>query len=140
MKDIRVNLSGEKLTREKATGTKDILTGAHTPTDWFEHCSPFKPVMFHTRAQLLNYGYHLLFDSDSVNQVGTLKYFKRKYYSKNATSNDVMKSFDGSLELFESVGKAYIISVSSLFWKRESKRFSYKAHNPPVTYDQATET
>ena len=120
MGKINVSVGGDQLARVRLAGAADLRAGAHTATDRFDHLRPFKVAMFHTKASFLQYAYGEHFNNQSVNEPGTLKYFCERYDRKNVTPGKVIDSYEGSEELYESVGRAYIVVALMKFFGMET--------------------
>ena len=58
----------------------------------------------------------MLFNSCSVREPGTLKFFREKYARKNVTPKKVLDSYEGCEQFFLSVGTAYILEGALEFW------------------------
>ena len=66
---IKIPFAGDQFTRVRFVGAN-----THLQIRTFEHCYPFKPVMWHCKASVLQYCYCILYIAESLYQIGTIKF------------------------------------------------------------------
>ncbi len=57
-----------------------------------------------------------MYNSNSVREPGTLKFFREKYGRKNVTPTKVLDSYEGCEQFVLSVGTAYLLEGALEFW------------------------
>eukprot|EP00794_Sanderia_malayensis_P016282 gene16282-17920_t len=116
LRGISVPFGGDQLTRVRFAGARDLVAGNTTATQRFDHTVPYTTELWHTKASFLQYSYANLYNNKSTREVGTLHFFKERYNRKNVDAEKVTKSYEGTEQLFISVGKAYIVAAAMEFW------------------------
>ena len=84
MREMKVVFAGDQLTQVRFAGAKDLLSSTILLQIVLNIVPHIKPVMWHTKASLLQYSFSFMYRAESGDQVGTLKYFREKYDRRNA--------------------------------------------------------
>lgn len=74
--------------------------------------------------------YNCLFKSNSVREIGTIKYFREKLNRKNVTADKVTKSYEGCEQFLITIGTAYICEAAMEFWGLDDKNGKPTKHIP----------
>lgn len=64
--------------------------------------------------------------------MGTLKYFREKLDRKNVTPEKVTKSYDGSVQFFLSIGRAYLLEAAMEFFNMDDLDDNLGNYVPPT--------
>ena len=100
------------MTRVRFAGAKDLLSGSHTPSDRFEHCSHSNQSCGTQRHHCCSTRIHSCARQNQSIKLEPLNTLGEKFNRRNATPAKVLDSFEGSEELFLSVGRAYIATAA----------------------------
>lgn len=107
--NVKVQLSGDQLTRERFSGAKCLRAHHPLPRDRYKHLTPITFGFFHMHMNFLQVViFNRLFKSDSVREIGTLRNLKERLGRKQV-SDDVKNAFDADNEFLKTVTRAYVI-------------------------------
>ena len=76
--------------------------------------------------------FDLLYKSASIREVGTLKYFREKLNRKNVTPDKVTNSYEGSVQFFLSIGRAYLLEAAMEFFNMDDLDDNPRNYVPPA--------
>ena len=77
-----------------------------------------------------------LMKTQSVREVGTLKFFRERIMRHNVYS-DINKDVDGFQDFFLSVGRAYLVAAFTEYFAIDSSTNKPTAHIPPQNMTRA---
>ncbi len=115
----RIHIGGDQKTRERFSGSKNVLAGCVTDE---ERCTVLGPItfeMFHFKMKVLNVIYQILYKSDS-DDAGTMEAEKVRLCKKNVDP-DVNNHYDSDREFFSIFFESYVIESLMSFFKLADK-------------------
>ncbi len=106
--ELRVQLSGDQLTRERFSGAKCLRAHHLLPKDCYVHLTPITFGLFHMEMNFLQLVFDRLFAASSVAEQGTLRHLKEILNYKQV-KDDIKNSFDADLHFLQTVCQAYVV-------------------------------
>jgi hypothetical protein len=73
LRDIKINIGGDQLTRERFSRAKSLRAGANDPKEQLKHLHPITFEMFHLHMKFLMVFFKFLYSEKSGDEVGTMK-------------------------------------------------------------------
>lgn len=108
------HVGGDQLTRERMSGAKRLRAGrinADCPAESkFAHLTPITSEPFHLCMKVLSYLYKVLFNKDSMDQVGSMANAKERLNRTNVNEN-VKQHYDADKDFATSFTNACIIEA-----------------------------
>ncbi|XP_045169989.2 uncharacterized protein LOC123532592 [Mercenaria mercenaria] len=110
-KNCSIPVGGDKLTRVRLDGAKNLRLGAHTAQERFDNLCPVVVEMFHTQMDFLEKTMKKFFKKSSGRDVGTL-YNLKTIIQRTSVNGNVKSRFKAHEEFALLVGKAYVLEAA----------------------------
>ena len=105
----KVHVGGDQLTRERFSGAKLLVIGAHTPGDRFDNLSPITFEYFHLAMKFLSVCFKVLFNTEST-EVGSMKGEATRIHRRQIKEK-VRDAYNEDKDYFLSFTNAYIVEA-----------------------------
>ena len=125
--NLKVQISGDQLTRERFSGAKCLRGGHDKPEDRYVHLTPITFGLFHMQMNLLQIIFNRLYNHNSVQEVGTLRNLKERLARKQV-KDDVNNNYDADAAFFNSVTRAYVLIATMEYFSMTHINDSIKRH------------
>jgi hypothetical protein len=117
------HIGGDQLTRERMSGAKRLraerLSASCTAESKFVHLTPITSEPFHLCMKVLSYLYKVLFNKDSMDQIGSMANAKERLSRTNVHEN-VKQHYDADKDFAISFTNAFIIEALLTYMGLES--------------------
>lgn len=128
--DVHIHIGGDQLTRERFSGAKALRAHEDTPLNRFENLSPITFEFFHMHMNFLKMAFSTLYDTKSVQDIGTLKSLQNRISRSNVGEN-VNTHYDADKDFFISVVDVYIVECFMEFFGMDDVNSTPTKHIPP---------
>jgi hypothetical protein len=119
LRDIKIHIGGDQLTRERFSGAKSLRAGANDPKEQLKHLHPITFEMFHLHMKFLMVFCKCLYSEKSGDEVGTMKSAIDRIM-RNNVDPDVRKAYDPDKDFVISFVDAYIIEMICHYFGMET--------------------
>jgi hypothetical protein len=125
--NLRVQLSGDQLTRDRFSGAIFLREHHLNDRDRYNHLKPITFGLFHMRMNFLQMVFNRLYKTQSVAEVGTLRNLKEKLGRKQV-NDDVKNSFDADSQFLDTVCRAHVVLAALDYFSMNSINDNPKKH------------
>lgn len=127
-----IHIRGDQLTRERFSGAKAMRAHDENPQDRFQILTPISFEFFHMHMNYLKMVFKILFNSSSVQELGTLRSLQNRL-SRTKIGENLNDNYENNKDFFISVVDTYIIECLMEYFGMENQ-LSVPTKHVPVEF------